>query len=254
MKRKFVRKKKLFPVFIALFISLLSAYLLQQYLSSHKKRIYYQDFGISIPNGFDIHGIDVSRYQRDIDWEAVASMKHKGISFSFAVAKATEGLSLKDPYFKKNWREMGKTNLTRGAYLFFHPRKSGKEQAYFFIKHVSLNSGDLAPVIDIENTNKKNKKQIQASLKECIDVLQHHYGIKPIIYTGADFYTQYLLGEFDAYPLWVAHYNNAKEPNINHTWLIWQHNEKGRVNGIIGNVDFNVLKGNKNSLKKLCIP
>ena len=56
---------------------------------------------------------------------------------------------------------------------------------------------------------------------------------------------------FDEYPLWIAHYYKNKL-NISQKWYFWQHSDKGKVNGIKGDVDFNVFNGNIEELKSLC--
>ena len=96
-------------------------------------------------------------------------------------------------------------------------------------------------------------KNIQKSLKECADLLEHNYGKKPIIYTNVDFYADKLGEAFDEYPLWAAHYEQCNAPRVNRKWTLWQHNCKGHVNGIRSEVDFNVVNGNLFSLKNLCL-
>ena len=51
----------------------------------------YPGWGISLPDNYEVHGIDVSRHQREIDWNAVSATKNDNISISFAFIKATEG-------------------------------------------------------------------------------------------------------------------------------------------------------------------
>jgi lysozyme len=63
----------------------------------------YPTFGIDLPGEYNLHGIDVSRHQRNIDWEAVSKMKHKDVSIQFAFIKASEGRTVIDEYFKSNW-------------------------------------------------------------------------------------------------------------------------------------------------------
>ncbi len=245
-----LKKNKVTLILLILLIA--GAYLAEDFFLK-RKSIIYPNFGIEIPAGYTTHGIDVSRYQRDIDWKLVSEMTDRGQRISFAIIKATEGTFLSDPYFKKNWREIVDYPLMRGAYLYFHPNRSGKAQAEFFISHVNLESGDLPPVIDIEETNGQRSANIQKALKECIDVLEKKYHKKPIIYTGVDFYTQHLDGVFDEYPLWAAHYERRDAPRIKRDWLMWQHNCKGRVNGIQGDVDFNVVNGSLFALSELCL-
>ena len=65
----------------------------------------YTAFGIEIPVAYSIHGIDVSKYQDQIDWGSVKDMKVGDVQMSFAFIKATEGLGNEDNYFKRNWKK-----------------------------------------------------------------------------------------------------------------------------------------------------
>ncbi len=210
--------------------------------------IKYPNFGIRIPAGYETHGIDVSRYQSAIDWGQVVKMRDRGQKISFAIIKSTEGLSLKDPHFEYNWKKSKENKLIRGSYFYFHANCDAESQARFYINNTKLKTGDLPPIIDIEDSYNMPPTQIRASLKKCIQVLENKYKKKPIIYTGAHFYHQNLGKEFDEYPLWVAHYGNINAPRVNRNWDMWQHSERGRVNGIVGHVDFNVFKGSQQSL------
>lgn len=216
--------------------------------------IIYDGFQISIPYGYDMHGIDVSRYQSNIDWEAVKAMKSRGVSLSFAFIKATEGNDMVDPNFRRNWEYAAESKIIRGAYHFFRPNIDAKKQAINFIRTAQLESGDLAPVLDIETVDGVSDKQIAQGISIWLKLIEEKFGVKPIIYTNANFYTRYLGEAFDDYPLWVAHYFAPEGPRINRPWQFWQHSEKGRVNGIKGYVDFNVFYGDDNELDELRIP
>ncbi|MEZ5046104.1 MAG: GH25 family lysozyme [Chitinophagaceae bacterium] len=229
-----------------------SALILQRFVFNTLP-IRYPNFGISIPGGYTTHGIDVSRYQKNIDWDAVCEMEDRGHRISFAIIKATEGLQSKDPYFDKNWRNIEKAPLIRGAYMYFHPGKNGNKQAAFFAEHVKLKKGDLAPVVDIEETNRSNTEKIKKNLQDCLLALENIYHTKPIIYTNVDFYNQILGSDFDEYPFWAAHYQQLHEPRTDRDWSIWQHSDRGHVNGIEAYVDFNVVNGSIDALKKLCL-
>src|SRR5688572_22629007 len=93
----------------------------------------YEEFGIPIPAAYEIHGIDVSRYQQRISWESVKAMQVNEIKLSFAFIKATEGAGNVDPYFKRNWRKAKEAGIIRGAYHFFIASKDGTKQAQNFI-------------------------------------------------------------------------------------------------------------------------
>jgi len=214
----------------------------------------YPEFGIEIPYGYEIHGIDVSKYQHQISWEAVKEMKVHHIKLGFAFIKATEGNDNVDPFFKRNWRRSKNAGITRGAYHFFIATKDGKMQAKNFIKRVDLESGDLPPVLDVEQRYGASPGQLRKEVKAWLETVENHYGVRPIIYTNVDFYENYLKGFFDDYPLWVAHYLQPTKPRISRNWSFWQHSEEGRVNGILSKVDFNVFNGDSLEFKKLLVP
>jgi lysozyme len=213
----------------------------------------YPEFGIDMPVNFKIHGIDVSRYQNNINWDEVAAMQVADKKIGFAFIKATEGLGRVDNNFNRNWKKIGETNLVRGAYHFFIATKSGKQQAENFIRTVNLGRGDLPPVLDVEQTYGVKPALLRARVKEFLDVTEAYYGVKPIIYTNVDFYNHYLSDDMQAYPLWVAHYLRKDRPRIARDWLFWQYSETGRVNGINTTVDFNVFNGDSTDLQQLLI-
>jgi len=213
----------------------------------------YPEFGIDIPVNYPIHGIDVSKYQDMIDWESVKAMNINDVQIRFAFIKATEGLGNEDPFFDRNWKKARQAGLVRGAYHFFLATKSGKVQAENFINSVTLQSGDLPPVLDIEQTYGVPPDKLRERAMEWLDTIQAYYGVAPVIYTNVEFYKRYLKDDFDKYPLWVAHYLQPDQPRIYRSWLFWQHSESGRVNGIVNRVDFNVFNGDSAEFNRLLI-
>jgi lysozyme len=248
------KRKNIFRVFILpvllLAIAATATYYFTNYLN-HPKFIRYPAFGIDIPENYPIHGIDVSHHQRNIDWDAVKSMQVKQVKIGFSFIKATEGLGRVDDAFRRNWFNAKQAGLPRGAYHYFLSNKSGKAQAENFIETVALESGDLPPVLDIETANGASAEEIQQRVQDWLQLVEARYHIKPIIYTYADFYEQYLAGKFENYPLWVAHYLVQDKPRVQRKWLFWQHNEKGKVDGIDANVDFNVFNGDSSDFRSL---
>ena len=215
--------------------------------------VHYPAFGIDMPNRYEIHGIDVSRYQKTIGWKLVEAMESDDIKIGFAFMKATEGISNVDNQFNRNWLQAKKAGVPRGAYHFFIASKSGKAQAENFIENVDIKKGDLPPVLDIEQVNGASVTALQQRVADWLQAVEKEYKVKPIIYTNVVFYETFLAGRFDDYPLWVAHYFAKDKPRIKRKWHFWQHNEKGRVNGIDAYVDFNVFSGDSAAFKKLLI-
>lgn len=246
---------RLLPWIIILLVFLAGAFLYGRnwWLEWQSGKIRYREFGIEIPSNYVVHGIDVSRYQQTINWDAVKAMNVEGVQVGFAFIKATEGLIGTDFHFKRNWRNAKEAGVTRGAYHFFIATKDGTSQAKNFIQKVKLSAGDLPPVLDVEQTYGVPKTVLQQRVKAFLYATELAYGVKPIIYTNADFYKRYLDGEFEEYPLWVAHYLRPVAPRIERKWHFWQHSESGRVNGIAGSVDFNVFNGDSTEFQQLLL-
>jgi lysozyme len=244
--------KPLAIVFIYLAAAIAAIYLITWYVN-RPRFIRYAAFGIPVPANYAIHGIDVSHHQSTIDWPDVKIMQDKNIKIGFAFIKATEGLGNVDNAFRRNWFKAKESKLPRGAYHFFIASKSGKAQAQNFIDNVTLQKGDMPPVLDIEQTYGTSAEQIQERAKDWLVMVEKQYKVKPIIYTNVDFYENFLTNGFDDYPLWVAHYLVKDKPRIQRNWLFWQHNETGHVNGIDAYVDFNVFNGDSTEFKKMLL-
>lgn len=215
--------------------------------------VMYPEFGISIPTGYQLHGIDVSKYQENVNWNQVKDMKIKDVKIDFVFVKATEGLINVDRFYKRNWKKLQEKKITRGAYLYFLAYRDGKMQAQNFIKNVQLQKGDLPPVVDVEEIYRVQPDVLKSRLKECLIELEQFYKVKPILYSYVNFYENYLGDDFNNYPLWVAHYFENNKPRINRKWQFWQHSDKGKVNGIYSNVDFNVFSGDSLEFRKLLL-
>ena len=210
---------------------------------------------VSYPEGYEIHGIDISHHQGKIDWR---TLRDKGLidelPVRFVMIKATEGASRVDENYDENFRQAREYGFTRGAYHFYSVYSSAKDQAEFFIKHAKLEKGDLPPVLDVEHKPKNQTDEaFKASVLEWLKIIEDHYGVKPIIYTYYKFKMQYLSDKvFDSYPYWIAHYYVGK---VEYTgpWKFWQHTDAGRLPGIHGEVDFNIYNGSFYDLRKMTI-
>jgi len=252
MQKNSVKRTLLFLAFCCLTAAGLLFYLYKNYLPRRPKDT-YKSFGINIPGNYSIHGIDISKYQENIRWDAVKQMKEKEVQLGFVFIKATQGADRVDETFNLNWYQARKYAMVRGAYHFYEPTQSGAAQARQFIKTVTMQPGDLPPVLDIEVTKNTDLKNLRKELNAWLKTIEAHYKVKPIIYTNAFFYTNILGKEYDAYPLWVAHYLEPNQPAVNRPWMFWQHSDKGRVNGIPSAVDFNVFNGDSVAFKALLL-
>ncbi|MFP3833185.1 glycoside hydrolase family 25 protein [Chryseobacterium sp. SIMBA_028] len=201
------------------------------------------------------YGFDVSHYQNreDIKWDSL-SIGNKTIPLEFVVMRATMGNRSADKHFDEFWEMAKKHNLIRGAYHFYRADEDPVIQANNFLANVKLESGDLPPILDIEKIPKRktNKKLIE-DLKVWCKIVEETYGEKPIIYTYYHYYKDFLKGEFESYPLWLANYNDVPTPSPNDQWDFWQFTENGIVHGINTKVDLDIYNGNSWSLKRLTL-
>lgn len=197
-------------------------------------------------------GFDVSQYQGEIDWNKVQYVENTFL-LQFVFIRATAGKDVTDACFKYNWEQAKKKKLIRGAYHYYRPNENSIEQAENFIKAVKLGSGDLPPVLDIEKLPKNQSiDSLKKGLRRFLDKIDRHYKVRPIIYTGENYYDDFLKEEFSDYTFWIANYNFFVE-DIKDDWLFWQFTESASVEGIPGNVDINIFNGTPRQLHYLTI-
>ena len=206
------------------------------------------------PEGYEIHGIDISHYQGKIDWEQLKNAMIKGCPVRFVIIKSTEGSSRLHENFRENFNQARDFGFIRGVYHFWSNKSTAREQAYYFLDQVHLTDGDLPPVLDIEHKPAdKSVEDFQRDVLTWLHIVEDKYHAKPIIYTYYKFKEQYLSAPvFDDYPYWIAHYYVDKV-QYKGKWKFWQHTDVGKLPGIKGYVDFNIYNGSYYELKQLCI-
>lgn len=198
------------------------------------------------PSRYPVHGIDVSRWQGDIDW---AQARAAGISFAYI--KATEGGDLIDPMFRSYWDGSRTAGLRRGAYHYFYFCRPAEEQAAWFIQHVPKERNALPPVLDMEwtphsptCTRRPDRTEIHAQARLFLDRLERHYGHRPVIYTTVDFFADTGIGQLPGTQFWLR--SVAGHPDVAYPgkdWTFWQYTGTGIVPGVATPVDINVFSG-----------
>ena len=207
-------------------------------------------YGVCMPHGYQVHGIDISHYQGDINWKMLEQTRQGQFPISFVFMKATEGGDYADDKFVANFDSARAHGFIRGAYHFYNPKTDANKQADFFIQSVKLEPGDLPPVLDIEKKGKDMKK-LQQDLKVWLRKVESHYGVKPIIYASYKFKTRYLNDSvFNSYPYWIAHYY-VDSVRYQGDWKFWQHTDVGTLQGIDEKVDLNVFNSSLQELKRM---
>jgi lysozyme len=205
-----------------------------------------QDFGSNHPQKHAIHGIDISKWNGDIDW---ATVRQSGVAFAFI--KATEGKDVLDPNFDTQWRQAAAAGIPHAPYHFYYFCSSADEQADWFIRNVPKASMKLPPVLDVEWNHasktckyKPSPLTVEAEMQRFMDRIESYYGKRPIIYTTVDFHRDNLVGKFPNHHFWVrsvaAHPEKIYEDR---RWAFWQYTATGVIPGIKGHTDINVFAG-----------
>ncbi len=92
------------------------------------------------PQNYAVHGIDLSRFQTDVDWPTARA---NGVNFAFI--KATEGSDRLDAMFHNHWRGAGQAGVARGAYHFFYLCGTARQQARLVHQERAAHTWRFAP-------------------------------------------------------------------------------------------------------------
>lgn len=194
-----------------------------------------------------IHGIDLSRYQGEVFWEAVGDNS----KMAYVYLKATEGGTHIDPTYKKNIELAHRYGLKVGSYHFFRPKTDLEQQMENFKSQCRPGDQDLIPMIDIETTGGLNTEEFCDSLFKFLKLVEKEYRQKPLLYTGTNFYNKHLRGKIVAYKLMIAQYSTRKPVLAdNRDYDMWQYTAKGKINGINTYVDKSRFMG-RHSMREI---
>ena len=200
------------------------------------------------PAAYPVHGIDLSRWQVDVDWQTARA---NGVNFAFI--KATEGGDRLDPRYEGHRQAATAAGVVHGAYHFYYWCTSPEVQARWFIANVPREAGHLPPVLDVEwnphsptCTRRPPPEEVRAQMRVFLDMLARHYGQRPVIYTTRDFWEQNALAQMTGEEFWLR--STAGHPSETYggaRWSFWQYSGTGLVPGIGGRVDLNAFAGSE---------
>jgi lysozyme len=200
-------------------------------------------------------GLDVSSHQHSapLSWPAVRASGH-----SFVFIKATEGISYTNPYFAWDWSRARDVGLIRGAYHYARPSvgtAAGQARRFVAVAGPAGEQGELAPVLDLEQTGGLSPDQLAAWTQEFLDEVGRLTGRRAMLYTYPNFWRDAMAGTtaFTGHPLWIASYTTAPVPRMPGwpTWTFWQYTARGSVRGVAGRVDLNRFNGGLADLRQL---
>jgi GH25 family lysozyme M1 (1,4-beta-N-acetylmuramidase) len=209
-----------------------------------------------------VPGIDVSRWQGDINWTAV---KNAGVEFAFC--KATEGVDFVDIKFLQNMNNASAAGVYIGPYHFARINSNvsnpldAVSEAHDFVDAIEpfyqTPGKFLRPVIDVENYADKGSLEATRTylsqwVRDFAGVVEARLGLEPIIYTSASYTNNLIEPDLVQYPLWLASWTATPPsvPNPLHNgvwddWTFWQYTDSGSVPGIAGAVDRDVYRGTR---------
>ncbi len=194
-----------------------------------------------------VHGIDISHYQKNVFWETISN----NTKMAYVYMKATEGSTHIDSQYKNNIDLAHRYGLKVGSYHFYRPKTPQQAQLDNFMAQCRPEDQDLLPMIDIETKSGLSTEAFRDSLMKFLNLVEAAYHQKPLLYTYANFYDAYLVGQIDDYKLMVAQYT-LTEPKLkdDRDFEMWQYTGKGHINGINGYVDKSRFMG-KHKLKEI---
>ena len=190
-------------------------------------------------------GIDVSKYQGNIDWGAVAA---SGINFAIirvGYRGSSSGALVQDPNFKKNISGATKAGIKVGLYFFTQAVNEAEavEEASMAMSLASGYKVTYPIFIDTESAsngraNGLSKSARTAVVKAFCQTVRNG-GYKAGVYASKSWYANQLnASALNGYCIWVAQYNSSC--TYSGKYDMWQYSSKGSVSGIKGNVDMNI--------------
>ena len=209
-----------------------------------------------------IYGIDISRHQHEkgrqhfnINWKNLRILslgkKHDagGQTFpvSFVYIKSTEGTSIRNRYYLKDYTTARAQGFHVGAYHFFSIKSSALEQATYFVNNTLFRPGDFPPVLDVEPTESQieaiGDDELMRRISIFMEYVERRTHMRPILYVNQNFIFRHMTKATDIkkkYNVWIARYGEYK-PDVK--LVYWQLSSTGKVQGITGDVDINVFNG-----------
>jgi len=157
-------------------------------------------------------GIDVSRYDGFLRWDAVDAHIPR---VTFIAFRCTISWAYRDPFFAANWAEAGKRGYNRMAYHVVYPNEDATKQADNFFTHLGKYDEHDRFVLDVEVEHDASLLKYTKTVSDIAQIFERNTGMLPILYSRAEFIQRRLL--FRNLPkmhLWLAQYLKPKPGSI----------------------------------------
>ena len=196
--------------------------------------------------------VDVSLWQGEIDWDAVAADGVEGAMIRIGCRGygSETGVLVEDERFRENLAGAKQAGLAVGAYFFWQAisEEETREEAQFALSLLDGEALDLPLAFDWERVESETARTANVTGEEltamakvfCAEVEQA--GHLPMVYFNQDLaYRMYDLSQVDEYPFWLAEYDAV--PSFAYGFALWQYSDAGTVAGIAQKVDLNLWLG-----------
>lgn len=191
-------------------------------------------------------GIDVSKWQKDIDWEKV---KADGIDFAIircGYRGSVSGCLVEDPYFEQNIKGATAAGVKVGVYFFTQAvdEVEAVEEASMVVSLIRDYELDYPVFIDTESAGGNGRadgldEETRTAVCEAFCATIRSAGYQSGVYASCNWYNKHVnVEKLEKYVIWLAEYR--KIPKYEGYYHMWQYTSKGKVDGIEGNVDLNI--------------
>lgn len=206
-------------------------------------RLYYEDDDYT-----SVTGIDVSYYQKEIDWDKV---KADGVDFAMIRLgyRGSESGSIQmDSRFKENIKGARKAGLDIGVYFFSQATSAEEaiEEARYVVRHIRGKGVHYPVAFDMEPVNGEEDRISGLTVEERTQIADafckviERNGYTPMVYGNPHWLENRVeLGYLTGYDTWLAHYTD--QTAYPYSFRIWQYSDAGKVDGIEGRVDMDIL-------------
>lgn len=194
-----------------------------------------------------IKGIDVSTYQGDIDWEKVAASGVKFVFIRLGYRGYESGLLVKDDRFEDNIRGALQNGIAVGVYFVTQAIsvEEAVEEAQFVMENIRPYNVTWPIVLDIEDAASATARTAELSQQARTDhaiafcETVKESGYTPMLYCNIRWFIEKLdITRITDYDKWFAQY--FRKPFFPYAFQMWQYSSTGRIDGIEGNVDYNI--------------
>lgn len=211
------------------------------------------DNGSLSSDSFDLAGgsigIDVSKYNKDIDWSSVAASGVRYAIIRAGYRGSSTGCLVEDPYFERNFAGAREAGLKVGVYFFTQALNTDEaaEEAEAVAAMVNASDLDLPVYLDVEGSGRAggradslDKATRTANIKAFCDTMSG-LGFNAGVYANKKWLTSYIdAAQLSDQHVWLAQYN-VQQPTYDGQYSIWQYTSRGSVDGISGNVDMDLI-------------